>query len=38
MTAELQPQVQKNNLIAPQEWTYCEKEEELTKFAQKNAK
>lgn len=37
---ELQPQLKpkKVNLLSPNEWTYCEKESELTRFARRNSK
>ncbi|WP_207650060.1 hypothetical protein [Desulforamulus ferrireducens] len=33
--AELQPNInaKRKGLIAPEEWTYCEKEAELSRFA-----
>ncbi|MEG6522058.1 hypothetical protein [Desulfotomaculum sp. 1211_IL3151] len=37
MATELQIE-DNSNLISPQEWTYCEKERELAKFAENNAK
>lgn len=38
MADELQPSLnaKEENLIAPEEWTYCEKEGELAKFANRH--
>lgn len=35
---EIQPNIksQDANLISPEEWAYCEKEKELTRFAERN--
>ncbi|SHE38264.1 hypothetical protein [Desulforamulus putei] len=35
---ELQPKPKPKrvNLISPEDWTYCEKEQELTRFAERN--
>ena len=37
---ELQPEMKtaEKKLIHPEEWTYCEKEKELTSFARRNSK
>ncbi|MCL5780045.1 MAG: hypothetical protein M1119_03715 [Firmicutes bacterium] len=35
---ELQPELRPKgvDLISPEQWTYCEKEKELTRFAERN--